>query len=46
MSATAATKKQKPLKRHPIRKNRKKWKKLLAIYYLYCYTQLKHNIPI
>lgn len=27
-------------------KNRKKWKKLLAIYYLYCYTQLKHNIPI
>ena len=26
--------------------NRKKWKKLLAIYYLYCYTQLKHNIPI
>ena len=31
---------------HPIRKNRKKWKKLLAIYYLYCYTQLKHKIPI
>lgn len=27
-------------------KNRKKWKKILAIYYLYCYTQLKHNIPI
>ena len=27
-------------------KNRKKRKKLLAIYYLYCYTQLKHNIPI
>ena len=27
-------------------KNIKKLKKLLAIYYLYCYTQLKHNIPI
>ena len=26
--------------------NPQKWKKLLAIYYLYCYTQLKHNIPI